>query len=158
MFEETANKYPACVPKNFLINLAVKGSNPGNKIIISGCETCLILANNHGNRTGYQCHYEDDSAVAGKFGSTENEYPKCIPNEYELIRDINEYCCFWSPELGCSVLLGIKSNYEYNTACNKCLELCNSPQEDDDDVDANNAIDINSKHIAALVLALLLLL
>ncbi|XP_050741764.1 uncharacterized protein LOC108028486 isoform X2 [Drosophila biarmipes] len=85
----------------------------------------------YGNRTGYQCHYEDGTAVRTRFGSTEYEYPECVPREYELTRDINEYCCFWSPELGCTVLLGGKSQDQFLKTCNRCLEICDHQQVDD---------------------------
>ncbi|XP_050741763.1 uncharacterized protein LOC108028486 isoform X1 [Drosophila biarmipes] len=117
----------------FLFFISAQGDSPINKTLpnVPGCESCTMANFKYGNRTGYQCHYEDGTAVRTRFGSTEYEYPECVPREYELTRDINEYCCFWSPELGCTVLLGGKSQDQFLKTCNRCLEICDHQQVDD---------------------------
>jgi len=178
----------------FLFLISVQGDNPGNismhilsfcsqlwlYLILSkkattnipGCEGCSMTYINHGNRTGYQCHYEDGTAVRTRFGSTEYEYPECVPMQYELTRksamgntssgkhldsqilgDIKKYCCFWSPDLGCTALVGDTSPDEISKSCNRCRDLCDYQQVDDID-DDNSARDPNSEHISIILLAL----
>ncbi|XP_037718841.1 uncharacterized protein LOC119552945 isoform X2 [Drosophila subpulchrella] len=146
------------IPKDWNPYKTVQGDNAGNKTKtkIPGCEACSMTYINHGNRTGYQCHYVDGTAVRTRFGSTEYEYPECVPKQYELTRDIKEYCCFWSPELGCTSLFGDTSPDGFLKSCNRCRDLCDY-QQADDNYDDNSARNPNSEHISIILLAPLFL-
>nr|XP_017034265.1 uncharacterized protein LOC108083114 isoform X1 [Drosophila kikkawai] len=76
--------------------------------------------------TGHTCHEKDENALEVNSIQTESgySYPQCVPKMYTVLRPIKQYCCFWSPELGCSVLLGQKQYETDQLKCTYCLEPC----------------------------------
>uniref|UniRef100_A0A6P4FTT1 Uncharacterized protein LOC108052961 n=1 Tax=Drosophila rhopaloa TaxID=1041015 RepID=A0A6P4FTT1_DRORH len=124
-----------------LLSISVQGGPPENK----SCIACVMIRNNHGQHTGHQCHRDDEIAVSGNSETFENKYPQCVPDQYEITRKINEYCCFWSPELGCSILFDRESFDGPSKACSRCRAYCIAPDDHDDD----NGRYTNSGHMIA---------
>ncbi|XP_017034267.1 uncharacterized protein [Drosophila kikkawai] len=73
--------------------------------------------------TGYSCDAKDNNAIES---STEAEsgYPQCVPKSYAVVVPVHQYCCFWSPELGCTILVGQKQYVTDQLKCTNCLEPC----------------------------------
>ncbi|XP_016977702.2 uncharacterized protein LOC108043486 [Drosophila rhopaloa] len=79
------------------------------------CAECSAIEEN----VGFDCHPDDRKFVSVRNSQNESAYPNCVPNRYEITSPIQHYCCFWSPELGCSILLG-KRQLTYKVACTQC--------------------------------------
>ncbi|XP_016977704.1 uncharacterized protein LOC108043487 [Drosophila rhopaloa] len=87
------------------------------------CGNCSKIRDFQGN-TGFACHYEDDQKVVQKFGTPTNNFPDCLPETYMLTGDINYLCCFWSPELGCTALIGRQLHDTNHDYCDTCKHNC----------------------------------
>ncbi|XP_017122103.1 uncharacterized protein LOC108142625 [Drosophila elegans] len=133
-----------------LFSSLVQGLNALN----NSCISCSMIKNNHGQHTGHQCHHADQLAITDNSKMFQNEFPQCVPNEYEINGGITEYCCFWSPELGCSVLFAAKLGEDHLKACTRCRAYCFGPNNHD----GEDKIHKNSGHVRSMDMAVVLLL
>ncbi|XP_017059959.1 uncharacterized protein LOC108100514 [Drosophila ficusphila] len=92
------------------------------------CGNCSHINNFHIN-PGFICHYEDEKAISRNYELDENLYAKCVPNSYVVTRAIDKFCCFWSPELGCSVLIGRRLYDKKLDYCAICKRYCTGSSE-----------------------------
>nr|XP_044251807.1 uncharacterized protein LOC108060778 [Drosophila takahashii] len=94
------------------------------------CGNCKKIKNVQ-NNTGFSCHFKDEKAVEHMFEETANKYPACVPKNFLINRQVLYYCCFWSPELGCSALIGRKLYDRSRDYCDICIPVCAGLKYDD---------------------------
>ncbi|XP_017059957.1 uncharacterized protein LOC108100513 [Drosophila ficusphila] len=87
------------------------------------CGNCSGLKTNNDRVTGFYCHPDDKVAVTRKYFKNESAFPECVPKIYDITHAIKNYCCFWSPNLGCSILVNEKSE-NLKVGCSQCDHHC----------------------------------
>ncbi|XP_037718842.1 uncharacterized protein LOC119552945 isoform X3 [Drosophila subpulchrella] len=118
------------------------------------CANCSDIKNFRTN-VGFTCHFDDDLAIEENFKKLENKHPECVPNEFTVTRDINQYCCFWSPKLGCSALIGRQHYDKMQTFCTTCGRYCSGTKHNFDvDTSGNKKVSPYG-YLNALVLSVL---
>ncbi|KMZ00652.1 uncharacterized protein Dsimw501_GD17217, isoform B [Drosophila simulans] len=73
------------------------------------CGCCSGISNNNGRVVGFHCHKDDQNSILRYASDEENP--------------IEEYCCFWSPNLGCTILVNEKY-FSNKDVCNNCKYFC----------------------------------
>ncbi|EDV52437.1 uncharacterized protein Dere_GG13357 [Drosophila erecta] len=96
------------------------------------CGNCENIKNVHIN-TGFTCHFEDERQVENKFGQTDDEYAHCVPKDYIIHGEVENYCCFWSPTSGCSALIGRNLFDKSSDYCDTCRGSCSKWKHSDDE-------------------------
>ncbi|KRK02327.1 uncharacterized protein LOC26534482 [Drosophila yakuba] len=79
--------------------------------------------------TDFYCHYEDDSSIEERVRESGNMYADCLPDQFIMTRNIQWYCCFRSPELGCSALIGRKFYDKKIYSCKTCKRFCSGTKQ-----------------------------
>ncbi|XP_050741765.1 uncharacterized protein LOC108028487 isoform X1 [Drosophila biarmipes] len=118
------------------------------------CANCSDIKNFRTN-TGFSCHFNDDLAIEENFEKLENKYPGCLPNEFTVSREIKHYCCFWSPSLGCSALIGRLHYDKYQTFCSTCGRFCSDTRHNLDVETGGNKRTSAYGYLTALALPVL---
>ncbi|KAH8278899.1 hypothetical protein KR018_010926, partial [Drosophila ironensis] len=81
-------------------------------------------------RVGMYCTNPADREALRRVGSSALRKPSvwnyCVPDEYQLFAHIYEYCCLWSPKIGCRQLAGkdFQKNDDLTESCDVCLSSC----------------------------------
>ncbi|XP_043646710.1 uncharacterized protein LOC122615710 isoform X3 [Drosophila teissieri] len=115
------------------------------------CGNCTNIENVHIN-TGFTCHFEDERQVENKFGERDDEYAHCVPKDYiingsfkshcldtgpnldlPITGEVKNYCCFWSPNWGCSALIGRHLFDKSSDYCDTCRGSCSELKYSDDE-------------------------
>ncbi|XP_039488154.1 uncharacterized protein LOC120449632 [Drosophila santomea] len=96
------------------------------------CGNCTNIKNVHIN-TGFTCHFEDERQVENKFGERDDEYAHCVPKDYIINGEVKNYCCFWSPNWGCSALIGRHLFDKSSDYCDTCRGSCSELKYTDDE-------------------------
>ncbi|XP_044251703.1 uncharacterized protein [Drosophila takahashii] len=91
-----------------------------------GCGDCSGINYNAGD--GYRCHQDDQESVIRDKCLNESVYPECVPCYFDIKYPIKEYCCFWSPKVGCGILVNEKY-FNDKKICNKCESYCHRKKE-----------------------------
>ncbi|XP_016955846.1 uncharacterized protein LOC108028487 isoform X2 [Drosophila biarmipes] len=145
------------------IALGVEGAIPKDwnsyktailRISFPMCANCSDIKNFRTN-TGFSCHFNDDLAIEENFEKLENKYPGCLPNEFTVSREIKHYCCFWSPSLGCSALIGRLHYDKYQTFCSTCGRFCSDTRHNLDVETGGNKRTSAYGYLTALALPVL---
>ncbi|KPU78912.1 uncharacterized protein Dana_GF27912 [Drosophila ananassae] len=113
------------------------------------CGNCKEVRNANRNSTGGFCHFEDGLYVIRIFEGENNSLPSCIPPTYDLSRSIRHFCCFWSPTLGCTMLIGPLYYQRFELQCDQCVPVCTNTI---DDVGGSSAEVV--KNIPLIILAI----
>ncbi|EDV52436.1 uncharacterized protein Dere_GG13359 [Drosophila erecta] len=87
------------------------------------CGCCSQISNNNGNAIGYHCHKDDQDSILKYALERESAFSECVPNGFEVKYSIKEFCCFWSPNLGCTILVNEKYFVD-KAVCNRCKYYC----------------------------------
>ncbi|EDX00002.1 uncharacterized protein LOC6534870 [Drosophila yakuba] len=87
------------------------------------CGCCAGISNNNGKVIGYHCHSDDQESILRYTFEKESAFTACVPNGFEIKYPILEYCCFWSPNLGCTILVNEKYIND-KVVCNHCKHFC----------------------------------
>ncbi|XP_020815859.1 uncharacterized protein LOC110189923 [Drosophila serrata] len=99
--------------------------------------------------TGHRCHEEDVNALQKNFTQPTNKFPQCMPRMYQMKYPIARFCCFWSPQLGCQILIGEKHYEKFGVTCVACHQYCRAAK--------SGVQRTNYGNLATILLALLLL-
>lgn len=155
------------------LNLFLFGCIADHEISFPACANCSSEKNFRTN-TDFHCHFEDDSAIEENFGKWTNSYPDCLPDHfiatresftnwpgqmyyhYRLIGKIKAYCCFWSPKLGCSALIGRKFYDKKIYSCKTCRRFCSATKQTYVD-DSDGSDKVSESYGFSVLLAFLLL-
>ncbi|XP_037718833.1 uncharacterized protein LOC119552944 isoform X1 [Drosophila subpulchrella] len=86
------------------------------------CKNCSHIINVHGT-PGFFCDYQDWGVVENSSGAKQN-HSECVPKKFMVNRHIENYCCFWSPEVGCSMLIGRQIFDKNIESCEACSLSC----------------------------------
>ncbi|XP_017071177.1 uncharacterized protein LOC108107892 [Drosophila eugracilis] len=102
------------------------------------CGNCSRVRNDHAG-LGFACHSADESAVSKVWLIDVNKKSEleCLPSAYKLDRHINHFCCFWSPETGCTEVIGRLYYDKRNLYCQVCKEYCLGSKNFFDDKDGS---------------------
>ncbi|XP_003736678.3 uncharacterized protein [Drosophila pseudoobscura] len=61
-------------------------------------------------------------------------FSACVPDNYEQIGEIWDWCCFWNAEIGCQQLRGRfynqNSSWNEDETCDLCLQSCDCHSKD----------------------------
>ncbi|EDW49852.1 uncharacterized protein LOC6619426 isoform X1 [Drosophila sechellia] len=87
------------------------------------CGCCSGISNNNGKVVGFHCHKDDQNSILRYASGEESAFAECVPNCFEIKYPIEEYCCFWSPNLGCTILVNEKY-FSNKDVCNNCKYFC----------------------------------
>eukprot|EP00099_Drosophila_melanogaster_P001959 NP_001097648.1 uncharacterized protein Dmel_CG34258 [Drosophila melanogaster] len=130
-------------------------SSADHEISFPACANCSSEKNFRTN-TDFHCHFEDDSAIEENFGKWTNSYPDCLPDHFIATRKIKAYCCFWSPKLGCSALIGRKFYDKKIYSCKTCRRFCSATKQTYVD-DSDGSDKVSESYGFSVLLAFLLL-
>ncbi|KQS44277.1 uncharacterized protein LOC26526398 [Drosophila erecta] len=130
-------------------------SSADHEIAFPICANCTS-ENTIRTSTDFYCHYEDDLSVEEGVGELRNRYADCLPDQFAITRKIQRFCCFRSPEMGCSVVIGRKFYDSKIYSCKTCKQFCSGVKKTyiDDPADGSN---LASAHGSLVLLAVLVL-
>ncbi|KAH8362961.1 hypothetical protein KR084_003726 [Drosophila pseudotakahashii] len=77
------------------------------------------------SKSGMFCpNKSDKQKIQFSRGYTDNSYDlkDCVPEKYTLTDPIEDWCCLWSPKIGCQQVAG--TNYQNQTNWEKTCDIC----------------------------------
>ncbi|XP_039490728.1 uncharacterized protein LOC120451265 [Drosophila santomea] len=94
------------------------------------CSSCMKIQRKCTvSQSGMFCKNKTDKEkilFSTKKGIRLYHLPGCVPQKYNITGPILDWCCLWSPKLGCQQLAGIyyQNQSRWKDTCDICLHSC----------------------------------
>ncbi|XP_023031553.1 uncharacterized protein LOC111518573 isoform X2 [Drosophila willistoni] len=133
-------------------------SNINPNILKLKCGNCMTVANYKKDEAGFDCSTDDMAITFAPPGRRPSsiKLAECLPPKFDIVDAVYDYCCFWSPHLGCTQVYGESYLPKHKDNCSLCAEPCGKVKIEVIKNSNTRTIDLQEQLIILYFLSLLI--